>query len=518
MAPSMHTTFAHASAPAADLVDTLAARGFAVDRAGRRACTILDTFDGRLHAAGLRLERREGSPATLVLSDLDRGGDQPQDPPASLPWAPSLAWPSELPPGPFRDRLVAVTRERALVPLFSLSSAVCAVRRVDRRGKTLALVEVHEDVEVDGVDPDALELPAWVAQVVPVVGHTDTTKLAGALEQEGFTTSPDVVTLAAASAGVALSGHRSSASVPLAADDDAGDAFRRVLANLADTIDANLAGTLADTDPEFLHELRVAIRRTRSVLAQSKGVLPKGARTRYGESFRWLGLITTPPRDLDVYLLGWEGYVAPLSPDDATALAPVRDELARRREAAHDDLARDLTSKRARKVLAEWSSWLARTDHDGVRPTIGAVAADRVAHLHARLLRDGRAIGPDTHADRLHDLRKDAKKLRYMLECFADAFPAKPRQRFVRHLKALQDNLGEHQDAEVHLEQLGALARDLPRTTVGADTLVAMEHLTGHLDERRQRERDRFADEFGAFDTKANQKTLDKMVQKARGA
>lgn len=33
---------------------------------------------------------------------------------------------------------------------------------------------------------------------------------------------------------------------------------------LADIVEANLPGTLADVDTEFLHDLRVAVRRTRS--------------------------------------------------------------------------------------------------------------------------------------------------------------------------------------------------------------------------------------------------------------
>ena len=58
---------------------------------------------------------------------------------------------------------------------------------------------------------------------------------------------------------------------------------------------------------------------------------------------------------------------------------------------------------------------------------------------------------PDTPAEQVHDLRKDAKKLRYLLECFGSLLPKSPRKQFVKRLKALQDNLGEHQDAEVHV-------------------------------------------------------------------
>jgi CHAD domain-containing protein len=112
----------------------------------------------------------------------------------------------------------------------------------------------------------------------------------------------------------------------------------------------------------------------------------------------------------------------------------------------------------------------------------------------------------------LHDLRKDAKKLRYLLECFGGLFPAKPRRAFVGQLKALQDNLGEHQDAEVHLAQLRVLARELHAEGVDADVLLAMGRLGDQLERRRRQERDDFAARFAAYDTKANRRALDELI------
>ena len=121
-----------------------------------------------------------------------------------------------------------------------------------------------------------------------------------------------------------------------------------------------------------------------------------------------------------------------------------------------------------------------------------------------------------TPAERLHDLRKDTKKLRYLLECFGGLFKGKPLKAFVSQLKALQDNLGEHQDAEVHLGQLRELAHDLhKRATVDTDALLAMGSLGDHLDRRRQHERDEFAHRFAAYDTAANRNALDALLRPA---
>ena len=50
--------------------------------------------------------------------------------------------------------------------------------------------------------------------------------------------------------------------------------------------------------------------RTRSALAQIKGVFPGRTVERFAPRFAWLGQITSDPRDFDVYLLGFDGLIA----------------------------------------------------------------------------------------------------------------------------------------------------------------------------------------------------------------
>ena len=143
--------------------------------------------------------------------------------------------------------------------------------------------------------------------------------------------------------------------------------------------------------------------------------------------------------------------------------------------------------------------------------------ADRIEKAQNKVLRDGRAITPASPGERLHDLRKDAKKLRYLLECFGSLFPADERKAFVSQLKDLQDNLGEHQDAEVHLAQLRDLAHDLhERSVVDTDALLAMGRLSDQLERRRAEERAAFAKRFAQYDRKSNRKALARMLEEVR--
>jgi len=63
-----------------------------------------------------------------------------------------------------------------------------------------------------------------------------------------------------------------------------------------------------DLDTEFLHDFRVAIRRTRSALGQIKNVFPMRTTNRFKKDFAFVGELSNQLRDLDVYLLKEDTY------------------------------------------------------------------------------------------------------------------------------------------------------------------------------------------------------------------
>jgi len=500
----------------ADITAALARAGFEVARPQNVRRTLLDTFDGRLHAAGLRLEVREAPGVELILAGGGRG-------PAHVAAAdvPRLA--GHLPAGPFRARLAPVLDVRALVPVVTVTARHTEAVQRDGAGKARATVSVYDRLEVEGRHGVA-DLPAWAAEVGELAGYAKAADGArDLLVSLGLRPGTgDVIDVVATAAGIDLGGFAGSPTVALRRDEPALGAFRRVLANLTGAVEANWRGTVDDVDPEFLHDLRVAVRRSRSVLAQGKRVLPADVRDHYREEFSWLGSATGPARDLDVYAIEWESYVAPLGAQASAALEPVLEHIQARRKAEHAALATALRSERYRTLLAGWRTWLddpavnaGGGDSEGA---IGQVAADRIGRAQDQLVGRGRAIEEATPAEELHELRKDAKKLRYLLECFGGLYAPAPRKAFVQRLKALQDNLGEHQDAEVHAGQLRAISAELYGTDgVGPHTMVAMGQLTESLERRRQSSRDEFAQRFAAYDTKQTRRALQEVLDSAAG-
>ena len=143
----------------------------------------------------------------------------------------------------------------------------------------------------------------------------------------------------------------------------------RVLGRLLEVAEANMPGVLDDLDTEFLHDLRVSIRRARSVLRELQGVHPEATRRRLRAELRWAQALTSRARDLDVQLLEWDHLAGGLG-DDAGDLEPLRALLVqrRKRETALHDLRK--RGKELRYLLELFGGLFPRTV---VRPMVATL-------------------------------------------------------------------------------------------------------------------------------------------------
>ena len=490
----------------ARLVELLHGEGVAVGAPRRVVRTVLDTFDGLVHAAGLRLTAHtERGAHTVSLTGDDVVGVQ-------ITLGAEPVWPTDLPPGPLRSRLVAIVDVRALLPVVRIDTVERDAVRYDGRRKEILRATVVEAARVG----DTALVTAPLVEVVPLVGYPKpATELADVLVRRGARRlDGDLVGLT----GVDLGGYSASPTVPLEPQMPALAGWCAVLANLASTARANWAGTLAQIDTEFLHELRVAVRRSRSILGHAEGIIPDDVLAPAADGFAAIGTATGPARDFDVQLLAWPEQLARLG-SSAADLEPVHDLLVERHRAAHAALDAALTDPATIAWLDAWCAWLADPgDGSGaplgevVAAPLGDVVAARIRKAHKRIIRDGRQITPDSPPEALHDLRKQAKKLRYLLECFASLLPDAERKRFVKALKVLQDNLGEHQDAEVHVQELRDVGTEVHRLGAPAGTMFALGELSAQIDGQRAAARAEFAERFAEFDTEPTRQALRAML------
>ncbi len=463
---------------------------------------LLDTFDRRVAAAGGALEEvTDGSGPRLEWRRL-ADGELLGRVPGSAP-----RFGRDLPPGPGAARLAALLEVRALLPLVTLSTRSEPLEVRNRDGKVVVRAYLEAHWAHGPGAPDPVELGTRV-RLAPVRGYPKALRRAREALGEGLGLAPAPQPLgeaAFAAVGAPPAAPVGKPGAGLTPDEPAGQAVRAVLRELLDTIEANRPGAQDAVDPEFLHDLRVAVRRTRALLGRLEGVFSPGSLAPFREGFAWLGAVTGLARDYDVYLEELPGYLKGVPAEARRDLAPLRARLERTRRGAQRALVRALNSRRYQRLVASWREFLARETSAQDAPTdaaqpVAAVAGAAVAKALKRVLREGRAVDDASPPEALHDLRKSCKKLRYLLELFQGAFSGDEARRTIQALKGLQDNLGVFQDLEVHAQALDGLRRELGAETPNLRaTDLAFGMLAQSLAERQRRVRGEFGPRFAAF-------------------
>lgn len=280
-------------------------------------------------------------------------------------------------------------------------------------------------------------------------------------------------------------------------------AVAAVLRRLLAVVVENLDGAVAGHDIEYLHQLRIAVRRSRTVQRQFKGVFPALELPGFRADFRWLQRATGPTRDLDVSVEEFESLARLLADGMRADLEPLRMVLIERRLEARADVERTLRSQRATELLHDWERLLESLvelpldDRPRASDTIGELCGRRIARVYRRIVTMGSKIGEASAADELHELRKKGKELRYLLELFgAQLFDDDVVRPLIDSLKGLQELLGRHQDREVQVAMVRSLTGEVAPRPHGDAACLAMGTLVARLRDDELAARREFAELF----------------------
>jgi CHAD domain-containing protein len=255
-------------------------------------------------------------------------------------------------------------------------------------------------------------------------------------------------------------------SAPAERPNDPFKALRALLRVQLGAILRHDPGTRLGTDPEDLHDMRVAVRRSRALLRAGSTLLA-GDRPELGEELKWLGAVLGDVRDLDVLLERLHGTAAALGSPDTKEAERLLAVLERERKRTRAVLLKALESPRYLALLDRYETELDSLVPSGERTTLAALVTREVKKLRKAV----RALPDDPPDESLHDLRKRGKRLRYAAELARDTDVAKQAKRF-------QDVLGEHQDSVVAEARLRALAAAAPAPqAIAAGRLIECERI-----------------------------------------
>jgi CHAD domain-containing protein len=232
------------------------------------------------------------------------------------------------------------------------------------------------------------------------------------------------------------------------------------------------AGARRGADIEYVHEMRVATRRARAVARLFGPYFKPKAVAAFLKDLRRTARALGAVRDLDVALAKLAKYARGLDEAERDALQELAAEWRIERRVAYRDLVTWLDSRPYRGFIAEFAAFC-HTPGAGALPLASSVGSSprpyQVRHVMPSAILNRfeqvRAYEPLFESARpqphetLHALRIDCKALRYSLEP-VDHLLGEEGRALVKQLKALQDLLGDLNDAAVAHERLRNLQSD----------------------------------------------------------
>lgn len=213
-------------------------------------------------------------------------------------------------------------------------------------------------------------------------------------------------------------------------------------------------GIIRDDDIEFLHQYRVSLRRCRALISLMKSLFLPRQKKMLNLTLKTLMQKTNQLRDLDVFLEQMDDYFSKLDHQYHQGLSCFFDALQHERETTYKAVKKWLKTEnyeqqcqQVRGLLNELETTPGNKGHQKSK-----VFAQAIIWKHfQRVVTICDTLDSNSPDEQIHQLRICCKKLRYLLEYFTPLFAAKKTKAQIRHLKQLQDELGDFNDSSTQL-------------------------------------------------------------------
>jgi len=224
-------------------------------------------------------------------------------------------------------------------------------------------------------------------------------------------------------------------------------------------LQGNLRGAMAGGNAEYLHQMRVALRRLRVVLRLAGKFRADDALGALGGEVAALCTALGKIREWDVFIAGTlRPMCARLAGHAAMQALLAASE--QQRAACYEGLRAAQQVRELQCLLLRLALWMNGAywqQQEAAAPPLRDFAACRLRKLARRFA----GAGDELHGlddAQLHALRIVAKKLRYSAECFASLYDRRKARPFIAALSGVQDVLGQINDVAVAHRLLDALA------------------------------------------------------------
>lgn len=255
------------------------------------------------------------------------------------------------------------------------------------------------------------------------------------------------------------------------------EALRSMCWSCLSQLQGNEHGVLHLADPEYLHQMRVGLRRLRAAMSLIHLADPGAENAALQRELRWLDQRLGPARDWDVCVTQMlPALLGQRDKGQASVLGQFAD---KSRRQARASARRALSSARYARLLLTLSAWLSGMESQPDAQALTSFARQALQRRYRSMHQRGKQLGKQQG---WHPLRIAAKKLRYSAEFFAPLYGAKSVGRYIKALTELQDVLGRLNDYAV----AGRLFEELGRAGDAAATMQADKLLRRLLRESRR--------------------------------
>ena len=246
-------------------------------------------------------------------------------------------------------------------------------------------------------------------------------------------------------------------------------------------------GTIADSDPEFVHQARVAIRRMRSVLALFPDALQVDTVTFFEDNLKWLGGLFGKVRDLDVFTINLTLYKDKIENFPDSRRKSLEKLVMKHRRVPLNALVEAVKSERCKTFEQRISGFLGEPCKDcpelpmGMK-TIKDIAQRAVTEKFEIVTAQGIKTLTDPKLTEFHCLRIFMKRLRYTLEFLAPPFCG-AFDDIIRRTVGIQDNLGQLQDTVFTKKLIQKFVKDSTGSSVNLSLVFILGEIYQYQDE-----------------------------------
>ncbi|EDY84507.1 CHAD domain family [Verrucomicrobiia bacterium DG1235] len=402
---------------------------------------LFDCYKQKLRNAGLALYRSKNRFTLASSRDLETGAIVHQ---RSLRKK-VITW-QHFDEGDLRNQLKKLLKLRAATPKLRLKRRLRTHSLENQKGDTVATLE--ERRYSNATSGSSISLLALHA----TPGLEEQAQRLAAILEKSLKLQPAPASLldwACETAGLGASPLTPLQALKLDPADSVQKSVSTIAKLMVEAARETEEGIIADVDTEHLHDYRVSLRKLRSVLSLIKGAYAQDETRRLKELIGNLAKSTNRLRDLDVYLLEADTYRSLLPDSLQPGLKSMFRDFKSERNKELQSIQRHLQSKTYRDAMESLSQSFTRNDMPKGKQSdfpIGLVAAKEILLHHKRISKMGSALNAQTPDKKVHKLRIECKKLRYLLEVFESLFPADAIKTITQQLKGLQNVLGLFND------------------------------------------------------------------------